>query len=59
MWGSRGGTTGVTGILVETDASDTVTKCESYDRAFDGNRSVVPCVCKAITAKVTASASKP
>jgi hypothetical protein len=45
------GTRGAAGVLVETDASDKVTRCEPYARAFDGTIDVVPCVCTALTGK--------
>jgi len=45
------GTSGAVGLLVETDASDRVTRCEPYARAFDDNRGVVPCVCSALAGR--------
>jgi len=45
------GTSGAAGLLVETDPTDTVTRCEGYPRAFDENRDVVPCVCNALLGK--------
>jgi hypothetical protein len=45
------GARGPVGVLVETDAKDTVTKCEYYGRTLDGDRGLVPCVCTALAGK--------